>query len=64
MQGEIAVPGGAPSSLPANVTVISIHPFHELADPLSRKAFAGAPVELWLIDDKLEPRAKLTWETR
>ncbi|HEX2689673.1 MAG TPA: hypothetical protein VHN14_23810 [Kofleriaceae bacterium] len=37
---------------------------HELADPLSRKAFAGAPVDLWLTDNELEPRAKLTWETR
>jgi hypothetical protein len=38
--------------------------FRELAARLSRKAFAGAPVDLWLTDDELEPRAKLTWETR
>lgn len=37
---------------------------HELADQLSRKAFAGAQVDLWLTDDELEPHIKLTWETR
>jgi hypothetical protein len=37
---------------------------HELADQLSRKAFAGAKVDLWLTDDELEPHIKLTWEAR
>jgi hypothetical protein len=38
--------------------------FHELADELSRRAFAGDPVDIWLADDDLDPHVKLTWDAR
>jgi len=38
--------------------------FREIAQRLSSKAFAQAPVDVWLTDDELEPHAKLTWEHR
>ncbi len=38
--------------------------FHELADELSRRAFAGEPLDVWLDDDSLDPRVKLAWEAR
>jgi hypothetical protein len=38
--------------------------FHELADELSHKAFGGDPLDVWLDDDSLDPRVKLSWEAR
>lgn len=38
--------------------------FHKLAEQLSRKVYDGAQLDIWLTDDDLEPRIKLTWETR
>jgi hypothetical protein len=38
--------------------------FHELADELSRSAFAGEPLDVWLADDSLAPRVELAWEAR
>jgi len=38
--------------------------FHTRTQPLSRKVYDGAPVDVWLIDDRLQPQIKLSWETR
>jgi hypothetical protein len=37
---------------------------HALADELSRRAFDGGEVDIWLADPHLEPHVKLPWETR
>jgi hypothetical protein len=37
---------------------------HRFAEPLSKAAFGNTPVDLRLIDDKLELRAALSWEKR
>jgi len=38
---------------------------HELAEPLSRAVYGGAPVDIWLIDaPAFRPRVKLSWESR
>jgi hypothetical protein len=38
--------------------------FHGYAEALSRGAFANEPVDIWLIDDRSEPRRKLSWAGR
>jgi hypothetical protein len=42
--------------------------FQEFAEPLSRKVYAGAPVDIWLVDSPVDhssrSRVKLTWESR
>jgi hypothetical protein len=38
--------------------------FHALASELSKHAFSGAPLDLWLTDEYLEPSVKLPWEAR
>jgi hypothetical protein len=38
--------------------------FHDLANKLSSKVFAGGPVDIWLTDDELQPRRKLDWKAR
>jgi hypothetical protein len=37
---------------------------HQLAEPLSRKLYGGAPVDVWLVNGMFRPRAKLSWESR
>jgi hypothetical protein len=37
---------------------------HAVAAELARMAFANEPVDLWLVDDELEPHVKLAWESR
>jgi hypothetical protein len=36
----------------------------EFAGALSSKAFADQPIDLWLLDDELQPQVKLRWEQR
>jgi hypothetical protein len=38
--------------------------FHAYANALSKDAFGGRPVDLWLEDGTRLPRVKLTWQTR
>jgi hypothetical protein len=38
--------------------------FHELAEPLSKRAFGGSQVDIWLTDGEFKPHVKLTWESR
>jgi hypothetical protein len=38
--------------------------FHQLAEGLSRAAYGGAPIDVWLVDPRLRPRLKLRWESR
>jgi hypothetical protein len=38
--------------------------FHEVAEPLSRAVYGGAPVDIWLIDGFFRPHVKLSWESR
>lgn len=40
------------------------HQFHELAEGLSKRAFAGQPVDIWLADAVLHERIKLLWSER
>ena len=38
--------------------------FHARTELLSRKVYDGAPVDVWLTDNRLRPHTKLSWETR
>jgi hypothetical protein len=38
--------------------------YHQFAEPLSRKVYGGAPVDVWFLDGNMQPHAKLSWETR
>lgn len=38
--------------------------YHQVAEPLSRKVYGGAPVDVWFLDSTWRPHAKLSWETR
>jgi hypothetical protein len=42
--------------------------FQEFAEPLSRKVYAGVPVDIWLVDSAIDhssrSRVKLIWESR
>lgn len=38
--------------------------YHQFAEPLSRKVYGGAPVDIWFLDGMLQPHTRLSWETR
>lgn len=38
--------------------------YHQFAEPLSRKVYSGAPLDIWFLDGNMQPHTKLSWETR
>jgi len=38
--------------------------YHLFAEPLSRKVYGGAPVDVWFLDGDMRAHTELSWETR
>ena len=50
-------------ALDPNATLLRLQ-LHEMADGLSKRAYGGQPVDIWLADAALKEHFKLAWEER